>query len=83
MAQECIPEFLDDHPATDALVWIVLGQIQPATAAALAEQTRCPERTVTDALRRLCDTGVVERHPHPNDGRKIRYRRSISARDSL
>ena len=81
MSQECVPEFLEEHPPTDALVWIVLGEIEPATSPVIAEHTRRSRSAVDGALRRLHETGVVEKRPHPQDGRRTQYRRSISGQN--
>jgi len=80
MSQECVPEELENHPVPDALVWMALWT--KCEFGTLQERTRLSSSTLSDALRRLREAGLVKKEPHPSDGRKWRYERARKVRDS-
>jgi DNA-binding MarR family transcriptional regulator len=52
----------------------LIGVHGPLTPGELAEHSGAPAATVTDRVRRLVDSGDVERVPNPADGRSYRLR---------
>jgi DNA-binding MarR family transcriptional regulator len=57
-----------DHPA-GARALSLLDEHGPSGVTALAAADRCSQPTMTATLRTLREQGLVERRPHPHDGR--------------
>ena len=60
-------------PHSDKLVYLALEHQGPATRSELVHATGVSPRTVSDALDRLAEAGVIECRPHADDGRKHSY----------
>lgn len=57
-----------DHPA-GARALSLLDEHGPSGVTALAVADRCSQPTMTATLRTLREQGLVDRQPHPHDGR--------------
>ncbi|NYE35218.1 DNA-binding MarR family transcriptional regulator [Nocardioides cavernae] len=57
-----------DHPA-GARALSLLDEHGPSGVTALAAADRCSQPTMTATVKVLREQGLVDRHPHPTDGR--------------
>lgn len=57
-----------EHPA-GARALSLLDELGPSGVTALASADRCSQPTMTATLRTLREQGLVDRQPHPSDGR--------------
>lgn len=57
-----------DHP-TGVRTLSLLDELGPSGVTALAEADRCSQPTMTATLKSLLGQGLVDRRPHPSDGR--------------
>lgn len=55
----------DDLTASAKLVWVILHEIDEATAREIADASFVPRRTVNRALRELRDRGYVTKEERP------------------
>jgi DNA-binding MarR family transcriptional regulator len=52
------------------VLWALDPRSEPPTMRALATRLRCDPSTISLTADKLESAGLVERHPHPTDGRK-------------
>ncbi|GAA1923596.1 MarR family winged helix-turn-helix transcriptional regulator [Nocardioides hwasunensis] len=57
-----------DHPA-GVRTLSLLDELGPCGVTALAAADRCSQPTMTATVRALLEQGLVDRRPHPSDGR--------------
>ncbi len=57
-----------EHPA-GARALSLLDELGPAGVTALATADRCSQPTMTATVKALIEQGLVDREPHPTDGR--------------
>ena len=68
-----IPTDVRDVPATARLVYFALLDASSLTLDQIERRTGSPMSSVKDALGELREEGLVKRHPHPTDQRRVLY----------
>jgi DNA-binding MarR family transcriptional regulator len=68
-ASAAVAEF-DLSPTAASLLWNLKPGTEPPTMRALAARLYCDPSTISLTADRLQAAGLVERRPHPTDGRK-------------
>jgi DNA-binding MarR family transcriptional regulator len=66
-------ETIYDLPPSSKLVLKVLEQGETLTQREIADETRLPQRTVRNSLKRLIEVGLVEERPYFRDARQSIY----------
>ncbi|MCF6376826.1 MarR family transcriptional regulator [Nocardioides KLBMP 9356] len=71
-----------EHPA-GARALSLLDELGPTGVTALASADRCSQPTMTATVKSLLEQGLVDRRPHPTDGRAQVVALTAAGRDEL